>query len=49
MNAIEDLSFNARRAICMALAAFIVSAGLGLTAVGIESMIHDAAQTVAMR
>jgi hypothetical protein len=33
----------------MAAAALIVTAGLGLTAVGIQSMIHDAEQTVAMR
>jgi len=49
MNAIAELSYNARRAICMAVAALIVTAGLGLTAVGIQSMIHDAQQTVAMR
>jgi hypothetical protein len=49
MNAIADFSYNARRAICMTAAALIVSAGLGLTAIGIQSMIHDAEQTVAMR
>jgi hypothetical protein len=49
MNAIAELSYNTRRAICMAVAALIVTAGLGLTAVGIQSMIHDAEQTVAMR
>ena len=49
MNAIADFSYNARRAICMAAAALIVTAGLGLTAIGVQSMIHDAEQTVAMR
>jgi len=49
MNAMTDLSYTARRAICMALAALIVTAGLSLTAVGIQSMIHNAEQTVAMR
>jgi hypothetical protein len=49
MNTFADISYNARRAICMAVAALIVTAGLGLTAVGIQSMIHSAEQTVAMR
>jgi hypothetical protein len=49
MNAIADFSYNARRAICMAVAALIVTAGLGLTAFGIQSMIHDAEQTVSLR
>lgn len=49
MNAIADFSYNARRAICMALAALIVTAGLSLTAFGVQSMIHNAEQTVAMR
>jgi len=49
MNAIADFSYNTRRAICMTVAALIVTAGLGLTAVGIQSMIHDAEQTVASR
>ena len=49
MNAIADFSYNARRAICMAAAALIVTAGLGLTAIGVQSMIHDAEQSVAMR
>lgn len=49
MNAIAEISYNARRAICMAVAALIVTAGLSLTAVGVQSMIHDAEQTVALR
>jgi hypothetical protein len=49
MNAVADFSYNTRRAICMAFAALIVTAGLGLTAVGIQATIHNAEQTVAMR
>jgi hypothetical protein len=49
MDTFADLSYNARRAICLALAAIIVSAGMGLTAVGVNSMIDNATQAVAMR
>ena len=43
---VTEVSRNTQRAICMFMAAFIVSASLSLGAVGAQSMLHEVPYTV---
>ena len=49
MNAIENISHSFQRAICMALAAFIVSSTLTLGAYAAQSLERTAAATLSQR
>jgi hypothetical protein len=49
MNSLENVSLSVQRAICLALAAFIVSSTLTLGAYAAQSLERSAAATVALR